>query len=87
MLLQMFEEMVYHEHAKILAKDQLHDISNMLLYKIIILHEAHHRIESQQQRLRQIISLKSELSWTTKLLPYFDEEMNIVSLFIYCSAF
>ena len=79
-MFQIFEMLVYSEHARILANNQSCDTPNMLLYKMITLNEAHHRTESQQQRLKQIMTLNPEVSWAEKLLPYFDGEMDIVSI-------
>ena len=59
-------------------RDQLPD--NLLLYEMILLHEAYHKIEDQLQHLKQITTLNNNVS--KKLQAYFDlKETDIVSMF------
>ena len=55
------------------------DVDNILLYQIISLHEAYHKIEPQLHHLKQITTLGTDLSG--RLQAYFTlEETNMVSL-------
>ena len=61
-----------------MSKDELPD--NSLLYQMIVLHEAYHKIESQLQHLKQITTLNNNVS--KKLQAYFDlKDTDIVSMF------
>ena len=56
------------------------DVDNILLYKIISLHEVYHKIEPQLHHLKQITTLGTDVS--DRLQAYFTiKETNIVSLY------
>ena len=58
------------------------DVDNILLYQIILLHEAYHKLEPQLHHLKQITTLGNDLSG--RLQAYFtSKETDIVSLFNY----
>lgn len=48
-----------------------------LLYQMILLHKAYHKIENCLQRLKQIMVFSTKLP--SKLQSYFKEEITIVS--------
>ena len=55
------------------------DVDNVLLYQIISLHEAYHKIEPQLHHLKQITTLGTDVS--SRLQAYFtSKETDIVSL-------
>ena len=65
-----------NEHKR-MTKDTT-DVDNILLYQIILLHEAYHKIEPKLHHLKQIITLDTDVSG--KLQAYFtSKESGIVS--------
>ena len=63
-----------------MAQDNL-DIDNNLLYQIISLHEAYHRIEPQLRHLKQITTIGTDVS--NRLQAYFTlKETNMVNLYV-----
>lgn len=71
------EQIVYNEYQR--TPQDNPDVENTLLYQIISLHEAYHRIEPQLHHLKQITTLGTDVSG--RLQAYFtSKEVNMVSL-------
>ena len=68
---------MHSEHKRMIQDTS--DVDNILLYQIILLHEAYHTIEPKLHHLKQITTLGTDVSG--RLQAYFtSKETDIVSL-------
>ena len=71
------EQILYTEYKKMPQGNP--DVKNLLLYQIISLHEAYHKIKPQLYQLKQITTIAKDLS--ARLHEYFRiKEINMVNL-------
>ena len=76
---QIIEQILYNEHQR-MTQDNL-DAENVLLYQIISLHEAYHRLKPQLRHLKQITTFGTDVS--NRLQEYFTlKETNVVNLYV-----